>query len=89
TKASNELGAGNPKAARLVACAIMFLAVSHAIFVTSILFVGRSAFGYIFGGEKEVVDYVTSMTPLVCFSLAFDRLHATPSGFFFILCVNF
>ncbi|PON35431.1 Multi antimicrobial extrusion protein [Trema orientale] len=80
TRVSNELGAGNPKAARLAAGAIMFLAVSHAIFITSILFAGRSAFGYIFSSEKEVVDYVTSMTPLVCLSLVFDSLHATLSG---------
>ena len=85
TRVSNELGAGNTRAARLAVGAVMFLAVSQAIIVSSILFAGRSSFGYIFSNEKEVVDYATNMAPLVCLSFMFDSLQATLSGFFFVL----
>ncbi|XP_062109988.1 protein DETOXIFICATION 14-like isoform X1 [Humulus lupulus] len=80
TRVSNELGAGNPRAARLALGAVMFLAVSQSIIVSSVLFAGRNAFGYIFSNDKEVVDYAMNMAPLVCLSVIFDSLHATLSG---------
>ena len=81
TRVSNELGAGNPRAARLAVGAVMFLAVSQSIIVSSVLFAGRNTFGYIFSNDKEVVDYAMNMAPLVCLSVIFDSLHATLSGF--------
>ncbi|KAK1552077.1 hypothetical protein Q3G72_009929 [Acer saccharum] len=72
TRVSNELGAGNPNMARVAVYAVMLLAFVVAIIVSSILFVSRHVFGYIFSNEKEVVDYVTTMAPLVCFSVIID-----------------
>ncbi|KAF3431958.1 hypothetical protein FNV43_RR26694 [Rhamnella rubrinervis] len=80
TRVSNELGAGNPQAARVALAAVMFLTVSEAIFVSSSLLVGRHVFGYIFSNEKEVVDYVTTMAPLVSLSVISDSLHGVLSG---------
>ncbi|KAL2546116.1 MATE efflux family protein [Forsythia ovata] len=67
TRISNELGAGNPQAV-------------EAITVSTILFISRHVFGYIFSNEKEVVDYVTNMAPLVCLSVILDCIQGTLSG---------
>lgn len=34
------------------------------------------------GDEKEVVDYVREMTPLICLSIIMDNLQAVLSGSF-------
>ncbi|XP_015895584.3 protein DETOXIFICATION 14-like [Ziziphus jujuba] len=80
TRVSNELGAGNPQGARIAVTAVMFLTVSEAILVSSALFAGRHVFGYIFSNEKDVVDYVTTLAPLVSLSVIFDSLHGVLSG---------
>ncbi|WJZ80445.1 hypothetical protein VitviT2T_000364 [Vitis vinifera] len=63
---SNELGAGNPQKARLAVYAVVSLAVTEAIAVSTTLFASRHVFGYIFSDDEEVVDYVTNMAPLLC-----------------------
>ena len=80
TRIANELGAGNPRAARFAVYAVMFLAVSETIIVASALFASRRVFGYLYSNEKEVVDYVTTMAPLVCLSIVMDSLQAVLSG---------
>ncbi|XP_059655437.1 protein DETOXIFICATION 14-like isoform X1 [Cornus florida] len=80
TRVSNELGAGNPQGARVAVFAVMFLAVAETTIVTATLFASRRAFGYTFSNEKEVVDYVTTMAPLVCLSVIMDSLQGVLSG---------
>lgn len=77
---SNELGAGNPKGARVAVKAIMALAVVETTIVSSTVFASRNVFGYIFTNEKEVVDYVTKMAPLLCLNIIMDSLQGTLSG---------
>ncbi|KAJ6321998.1 hypothetical protein OIU77_011976 [Salix suchowensis] len=52
TRIANELGAGNPRAARFA----------------------------VYAQRKEVVDYVTTMAPLVCLSIIMDSLQGVLSG---------
>lgn len=80
TRVSNGLGAGKPQAARIAACAVVFLAVAETTIVSTTLLVCRRIFGYAFSNEKEVVDYVTEMAPLVCVSVIFDSLQGVLSG---------
>ncbi|CAL5369639.1 unnamed protein product [Camellia sinensis] len=80
TRVSNELGAGNPQAARLAVCTVIVLAVAEAIIISTILFCCRFVLGYTYSEEKEVVDYVKEMTPLICFSITMDSLQAVLSG---------
>ncbi|KAK1551919.1 hypothetical protein Q3G72_007330 [Acer saccharum] len=80
TRVSNELGAGDPNMARVVVYVVMLLTVIEAIIVSSILFASRHVFGYMFSNEKEVVDYVTTMAPLVCFSVIMDSIQGVLSG---------
>ncbi|KAK7280398.1 hypothetical protein RJT34_25462 [Clitoria ternatea] len=80
TRVSNELGAGNPRAARVAVLATMSLAVMEASVVSATLFACRYVFGYVFSNEKEVVDYVTLMAPLVCISVILDSIQGVLPG---------
>ncbi|EPS64480.1 hypothetical protein M569_10298, partial [Genlisea aurea] len=80
TRISNELGAGNPHEARVSVISLMILAAIDAAVISSILFASRNVYGYVFSNEDEVVEYVTSMTPLVCLSVVFDSIQGTLSG---------
>ncbi|XP_055961828.1 protein DETOXIFICATION 12-like [Mercurialis annua] len=80
TRVSNELGAGKPQAAQIAVYVVMFLVVVQTTIVSSALFASRRVFGYIFSNEKEVVDYVTTISPLVCLSFAMSSLEAVLSG---------
>ncbi|KAL1553627.1 Protein DETOXIFICATION 14 [Salvia divinorum] len=77
---SNELGAGRPERARLSVRALMLLAGVCALVISSCVFASRDVFGYIFSNEKEVVDYVAYMTPLLCLSIITDNLQGCLSG---------
>ncbi|RZB89295.1 Protein DETOXIFICATION 12 isoform C [Glycine soja] len=80
TRVSNELGAGNSHAARVAVLAAMSLAVIETSIVSATLFACRNVFGYIFSNEKEVVDYVTAMAPLVCISVILDSIQGVLTG---------
>lgn len=80
TRVSNELGAGNPQGARIAAFGVMVIGVANGLVVSSVLFGTRKIFGYCFSNEKEVVDYVTKMAPLVCVSIIMDNLQGVLSG---------
>ncbi|KAG5521662.1 hypothetical protein RHGRI_034028 [Rhododendron griersonianum] len=85
TRVSNELGAGNPQGARVAVFVVMFHAVMETTIVSATLFAMRRIFGYTFSNEKEVVDYVTSMAPLVCLSVIMDSLQGVLSGYLYCI----
>jgi len=58
----------------------MLIAVANGLVVSSVLFATRKIFGYCFSNEKEVVDYVTKMAPLVCVNVIMDSLQGVLSG---------
>ncbi|GMY18482.1 protein DETOXIFICATION 12-like [Fagus crenata] len=80
TRVSNELGAGNPQAARVTVFAVLFLTVAETSIVSTILLASGHVFGYTFSNEKEVVDYVATMAPLVSLSVIMDSLQGVLSG---------
>ncbi|KAB1210947.1 MATE efflux family protein 7 [Morella rubra] len=80
TRVSNELGAGNPHAAKVAVKAIMVLAVAEMLIVSMILFFCRHLLGYAFSKETEIVDRITDMGPLMCLSIITDGLQAVLSG---------
>lgn len=79
-RVSNELGAGNPQAARVAVWAAMFLSITEAVIVSTTLFCCRYVLGHVFSSEKPVVDYVVVMAPLICISVFMDSLQAVLSG---------
>ncbi|KAH6810124.1 MATE efflux family protein [Perilla frutescens var. frutescens] len=80
TRISNQLGAGRPEGARLSVRALMLLAVLDALVISLSLFASRDVFGYIFSNEKEVVDYVANIAPLVCLSIITDNIQGCLCG---------
>ncbi|XP_061351420.1 protein DETOXIFICATION 12-like [Gastrolobium bilobum] len=80
TRVSNELGAGNPHGARVAVLAAMSLAAIETSIVSGTLFACRNVYGYIFSNDKEVVDYVTVMAPLVCLSVILDNIQGVLNG---------
>ncbi|GMH20314.1 hypothetical protein Nepgr_022155 [Nepenthes gracilis] len=80
TRVSNELGAGNPEGARTASYAVVLIAVTETTIVSTTLFAARRVFSYSFSNEKEVVDYVTDMAPLVCVSVILDSIQGVLSG---------
>ena len=80
TRISNELGAGNSRAAHIVVYAAMSLAVVESLIVSMSLLVGRNVFGYVFSSDKETVDYVAKMAPLVSISIILDGSQGVLSG---------
>ncbi|CAN8243606.1 unnamed protein product [Cochlearia groenlandica] len=80
THVSNELGAGNPKAARAAAKSAIFLGAIDAAVVSITLFSYRRKWAYIYSKENEVALYVTQITPILCLSIAVDSTLAVLSG---------
>ncbi|XP_022759955.1 protein DETOXIFICATION 14-like [Durio zibethinus] len=80
TRVSNELGAGNPQAARLSVIVAMIIAVIEPIMVAIALFSCRHVLGCLFSDEKEVVNYIAEMIPLLCISVFMDSIQAVLSG---------
>ncbi|KAH9790105.1 protein DETOXIFICATION 2 [Citrus sinensis] len=80
TRVSNELGAGNPEAARRAAWSAVFVATLEAVIASTILFCCRFIVGYAYSNDKQVVDFIAAMTPLICLSIILDTLHAVFQG---------
>ncbi|KAG5603945.1 hypothetical protein H5410_025437 [Solanum commersonii] len=80
TRVSNQLGAGNPQGARASVVSVMLIVAAESILVGTTVFACRNVFGYIFSNEKEVVDYVANIAPLLCLSVIIDSFQGTLSG---------
>lgn len=80
TRVSNELGAGNSKAAKLATSVAAVMVIGEALIAITVLFCCKKVLGYAYSNEKEVVDYVSNMIPLLCFSIFSDSLAGLFSG---------
>ncbi|XVE72137.1 hypothetical protein DITRI_Ditri11bG0014500 [Diplodiscus trichospermus] len=80
TRVANQLGAGNPQGARRSVVVAMVIAAIEPIMVATALFSCRHIFGYLFSNEKQVVNYVAEMIPLLCISLLMDSIQGVLSG---------
>ncbi|KAK1433223.1 hypothetical protein QVD17_10132 [Tagetes erecta] len=80
TRVSNELGAGNPQAAKTALLAVTGLGAVEVIIAITTLFCSRSILGYAFGNEQELIDYVKDITGLLCFTIFADTIQAILSG---------
>ncbi|KAG2253471.1 hypothetical protein Bca52824_083607 [Brassica carinata] len=80
THVSNELGAGNPKAARAAANAALYLGAFDASFVSITLYNYRKTWAYIFSNEIEVAQYATKITPILCLSIFVCSFTSVLSG---------
>ncbi|XP_074349789.1 protein DETOXIFICATION 17-like [Apium graveolens] len=77
---SNELGAGNPKAARRTVWVVMVLGVTEVSISAAVLFSLRYVLGRAFVSDKQIVEYVRRMTPFVCLTMILDNFQSILSG---------
>ncbi|KAG8384120.1 hypothetical protein BUALT_Bualt04G0085300 [Buddleja alternifolia] len=80
TRISNELGAGKPQAARLAFFVVLVLSVAECITASTVIFLCRRLLGYAFSNEKEIVDYVDQIAPLLSLCVIMDGFEAVLSG---------
>ena len=80
TRVSNELGAGRPEAARLATHVIMVLGLVSSVSVGLAIILVRNFRGYAYSNEKEVVEYIARMMPLLSVSIIFDDMQCVLSG---------
>ncbi|GLJ11096.1 hypothetical protein SUGI_0142880 [Cryptomeria japonica] len=80
TQVSNELGARRSQAARLVVYVVFFMTIMEALIVGCLLFSIRNVWGYAYNNEKEVIDYVASMIPLLAAGSILDAIQGALSG---------
>ncbi|OQU80064.1 hypothetical protein SORBI_3007G074300 [Sorghum bicolor] len=80
TRVSNELGAGQPQAAKLAMRVVMCLALSSGFLLTMAMILLRSVWGHMYSNEKEVVAYIAKMMPVLAISFFIDGIHGSLSG---------
>ncbi|XP_055828823.1 protein DETOXIFICATION 14-like [Solanum dulcamara] len=80
TRVSNELGAGNDEAAKMAVRAALTISMADAVISSTIFFLCHHVVGYAFSNEKEVVDYISNMTPFLCILIVSDCIQAVLSG---------
>ncbi|CAK8534215.1 unnamed protein product [Lathyrus sativus] len=79
-RVSNELGAGNPQAARLGVSVVVVIAIIESILVGTVIFLIRNILGYAYSNEEEVVKYVATLLPILALSHFLDGLQCVLSG---------
>ncbi|XP_057868210.1 protein DETOXIFICATION 16 isoform X2 [Cryptomeria japonica] len=80
TRVSNELGAGRSQAARLAVYVVFFLSIMEAVMIVCLLFSIQNVWGHAYSNDKEVIDYVASMIPLLAASTFLDAIQCMISG---------
>lgn len=80
TRVSNELGAGQPRAARLAVRIAIFLAAAQGLLLCLTIVSMRNFWGYLYTNEVEVVKYIASVMPVLVISNFMDGIQAVLSG---------
>ncbi|XP_057446971.1 protein DETOXIFICATION 16-like isoform X1 [Lotus japonicus] len=80
TRVSNELGAGNPRTARLAVCVVVVIAIIESILVGAVMILIRNIWGYAFSNTEEVAKYVATMMPILVASNFLDGFQCVLSG---------
>ncbi|XP_047051707.1 protein DETOXIFICATION 16-like [Lolium rigidum] len=80
TRVSNELGAGQPQAAKLAMRVVMYMALSEGLVIALTMILLRNVWGHLYSDEQEVVTYISRMLPVLGISFFIDGLHSSLSG---------
>ncbi|MCL7039967.1 hypothetical protein MKW94_016284 [Papaver nudicaule] len=80
TRVSNELGAGNSRAARLAVQVVLLLTITVGILIGSTMILVRRLWGYAYSNDGEVVSYVATMVPILAVSTFLDAIQCVLSG---------
>ncbi|XP_022888516.1 protein DETOXIFICATION 16-like [Olea europaea var. sylvestris] len=77
---SNELGAGQPKAARLAVFMAVFMVAAESIVAVAVIILGRKIWGYCFSSEARVISYVSDMMILIAVTNLVDGVLSVLNG---------
>lgn len=77
---SNELGAGHPQRARLAVCVAAVIAISEGVIIGTTTILVRHIWGKLYSNEKEVIEYVAKIMPLLALSDFLDGFQCVLSG---------
>ncbi|KAL6903573.1 hypothetical protein ACP4OV_004386 [Aristida adscensionis] len=80
THVSNELGAGQPQAAKLTTRVVICIALCAGLLIGSTMILLRNFWGYAYSNELEIVRYIAKMIPVLAISFFTDGLHSSLSG---------
>ncbi|CAN6298702.1 unnamed protein product [Urochloa humidicola] len=79
-RVSNELGAGNPKAAAFSVVVVTVLSLILSVIISVIILLCRDYISYIFTEGEDVSRAVSQMTPLLAFTLILNGIQPVLSG---------
>jgi len=79
-RVSNELGAGNARAARLAVCVAVVLVVTQGILVGTVMILLRNIWGYAYTSKVEVVKQIAVMLPIIAAGNLIDALQSVLAG---------
>ena len=77
---SNELGAGRPDAARLATQVIMVLGIVSSVSVALAIILVRNLWVYAYSNDKEVLEYISRIMPIIAVAFLFDDMQCVLSG---------
>jgi multidrug resistance protein, MATE family len=77
---SNELGAGNPKAAAFSVVVVTVMSFIISVLVSVIILLCRDYISYIFTEGEEVSQAVSKLTPLLALTLILNGIQPVLSG---------
>ncbi|XVF34260.1 hypothetical protein REPUB_Repub18cG0044000 [Reevesia pubescens] len=80
TRASNELGAGRPRAAVLAVWVAVFMVATEGILVGTAMILGRNFWGNFYSKDEQVVKYVGEMLVLIAASHFIDGIQSVLTG---------
>jgi multidrug resistance protein, MATE family len=77
---SNELGAGNPRAAAFSVVVVTLLSFVLSVLVSAVILLCRDYISYIFTEGEDVSQAVSWLTPLLAFTLILNGIQPVLSG---------
>ena len=80
TRVSNELGAGNPRAAYRAVYVALVVATCEAIVVCTTLMSLRNVLGRAYSNDKEVIEYISTLMPVLAASSVLDSFQGLLTG---------
>nr|ACZ55932.1 MATE transporter 2 [Zea mays]ACZ55933.1 MATE transporter 2 [Zea mays] len=79
-RVSNELGAGNPRAAAFSVVVVTLLSFVLSVLVSAVILLCRDYISYIFTEGEDVSQAVSRLTPLLAFTLILNGIQPVLSG---------
>ncbi|KAL4331150.1 hypothetical protein AHAS_Ahas13G0471300 [Arachis hypogaea] len=80
TRVSNELGGGNPEAARVAVGVVLCMVFIEGILLASIMIMLRNMWSRIYSNDKQVIRDVSATTPILAISCFLDGIQSALSG---------